>query len=64
MGFLRLSLFMHYFVTLYFCNHFEEEETAGCFASIVLRMSCYCGCPMTLPHGAVGRSAVYDCGIY
>ena len=26
-------------------------------------MSCYCKCPVALPHGAVGWSAVCDCGI-
>ena len=46
-----------------FCNHREEDERAGCFPFIVLRMSCYCKCSMTLPHGAVGWSAVCDCGI-
>ena len=25
-----------------FCNHLEEKERAGCFAFIVLLMSCYC----------------------
>ena len=34
-----------------FCNHLEEERRAGCFAFIVLRMSCYCKCSVTLPHG-------------
>ena len=24
------------------CNYLEEEEKAGCFAFIVLQMSCYC----------------------
>ena len=24
-----------------FCNHLDEEERAGCFASIVFWMSCY-----------------------
>ena len=33
------------------------------FAFIVLRMSCYCKCSVTLPHGAVGWSAVCVCGI-
>ena len=48
----------------YFCNRFEEEEKeAGCFAIIVLQMNCYCKCFVTLPHGAVGWSAVCDCGI-
>ena len=26
-------------------------------------MSCYCKCPVALPHGAVGLSAVCGCGI-
>ena len=30
---------------------------------IVLRMSCYCKCAMTLPNGAMGWSALYDCSI-
>ena len=37
-----------------FCNHLEEEERAGCFAFVVLRMSCYCICSVALPYGAVG----------
>ena len=44
------------------CNHHEEEERAGCFAFVVLRMSCYCICSLALPYGAVGGSAVCDCG--
>ena len=40
---------------------FDEEERAGCFAFIVFWMSCYCKCPVVLPHGAVGWSAVCDC---
>ena len=31
-------------------NHLEEEERAGCFALIVLRMSCYCKCSVALLH--------------
>ena len=34
----------------------DEEKRAGCFAFIVLRMSCYFKCSVTLPHGAVGWS--------
>ena len=34
--------------------HLEEEERAGCFAFVVLQMSCYCKWSVTLPHGAVG----------
>ena len=36
---------------------------AGCFALIVFMMSCFCKCPVALPHGTLGLSAVYDCGI-
>ena len=38
----------------YFCNHFEEEEKAGCLAIIVLQVFCYYKCSVALPHGAVG----------
>ena len=63
-GFLCLSLFgMHYFLSFLVCNHLEEEERAGCFVFVVLRMSHYCICSVALPYGAVGRSAVCDCGI-
>ena len=37
----------------------NKEEKAGCFAIIVLQMHCYYKCP----RGAVGWSAVCDCGI-
>ena len=38
-------------------------KRAGCFAFIVLRMSCYCKYPVALPHRAIDWSAVCDCGI-
>ena len=44
-------------------NNPEEEEKAGRFAIIVLHMYCYYKCSVALPHGAVGWSAVCDCGI-
>ena len=41
MGVLCLSLFgMHYFVSFLVCNHLEEEETACCFAFVVLPSEC------------------------
>ena len=46
-----------------FRNHLEEEERSGCFAFIVLGMSCYCKFFVALPHDAVGSSAVCDCSI-
>ena len=45
------------------CNHLDEQERSGCFAFIVLQMSCYFKCPVTLHDGTVGWSAVCDCGI-
>ena len=63
-GVLYLSLFgMHYFVSFLVFNHLEEEARAGCFAFVVLRMSCYCICSVSLPYGVVGWSAVCDCDI-
>ena len=53
----------HQFVFFLFCNQLEKEERAGCFAFIVYQMSCYCKCSVTLPHDALGWSAVCDCGI-
>ena len=53
-------------ITLYtfeFCNHLEEGERAGCFAFIVLWISCCCKCFVTHLHFAVGWSVVCDCGI-
>ena len=44
-------------------SYFEEEERAGCFAFIVLRISCYCKCSVALPHNVVGWSGVYVCCI-
>ena len=46
-----------------FCNHIEEEDKAGCFAIIVLKMYCYYKCSVALPRGAVGWSVVCDYGI-
>ena len=52
-----------YLVCYVFCNHLKVEEKAGCFAIIVLQIYCYYACSVTHPHGAVGWSAVCDCGI-
>ena len=46
-----------------FCNHLEETERVGCFAIFVLQRYCCYRCVVALPHGAVGWSAVCDCGI-
>ena len=62
-----MSVYVLLFITLcpiQFCDHLEKEEKAGCFAIIVLQMNFYYKCCVALPHGAVGWSAVCDCGIY
>ena len=64
--FVFVLVFILVFITLcpfYFCNHLDEEERACCFVFIVFQMSCYCFCFVALPHGAMGCSAVCDCGI-
>ena len=55
-GILCLFLFCYALLCVLstFLNHLEEEERAGCFAFIVLRMYCYCKYSVTLPRGAVG----------
>ena len=47
----------------HFYNHLEEEDKAGSFDVIVLHMYCYYTNSLALPYGAVGWSAVCDCGI-
>ena len=32
-----------------FCNYLDEEERAGCFACLVVWISCYCKCPWLFP---------------
>ena len=60
-GVLCLSLFR---CASLFCKYPEEEEKAGCFASIVLQMYCYYKCSVALPRGAVGWYAVCICDIF
>ena len=46
-----------------FCNHLDGEERAGCSTLFVILVSCDCYCSVALPCGAMGWSAVCDCGI-
>ena len=46
-----------------FGNHVDGEELAGRFALLVFLVSCDCCCSETLLRGAVGWSALCDCGI-
>ena len=47
-----------------FCNHLDGTGRAGCFTLIVFLMSCACKCYVTFANGAIGWSAVCDCGIF
>ena len=64
-GVLCWSLF--WYALLYVLSSFAiilmRMRELVCFAFIVFWMSCYCNCPVALPHCAVGWSAVCDCGI-
>ena len=44
------------------CNHLDEQERAGSFVLTVFLMSCYCYCSVAIPCGALGWSALCDCG--
>ena len=61
MGVCNCSRFCCTLLPFWFCNYLDGEEGAGCFAWFVLLLSCYC-C-VALPRGAMGLSAVCDCGI-
>ena len=56
-----LRFVMHNLVSFLVSNHIDAR--AGCFAIIIFLTSFDCTCPAVLPHGAVGRSALCDCGI-
>ena len=47
---------IQYFVSFWFCNDLDGEERAGCFTLSYSQCS-------VLPHGAMGKSSVRDCGI-
>ena len=63
MGVLCKSLF--WYTLLYVLSSFAIILTRKkeLVAFVVFQMSCYCKCSMALPHGAMGLSAVCDCGI-
>ena len=52
---------MRHFVSVLFCNNLGGEERAGCFAYSAFIVSR--DCCVALPRGALGLSAVCDCGI-
>ena len=55
---------MYYILSLLVLqSSWRERESAGFPAFNVFWMSCYCICPVDLPHSAMGCSAVCDCGI-
>ena len=52
-----------YFLSIYVCNHLDEEKRAGCFALSAFLMSCDSQWSAARPQGVVGWFAVCDCGI-
>ena len=56
-----LCFAVRYFMPILALHHFDGEERAGCFAWFVFLVSR--DCCVALPRGAVGLSAVYECGI-
>ena len=61
MGVLCWSLFWYAF--LYVLSSFAIPLTRKRELVALLLLSFGCKCPVALPHGAVGWSAVCDCGI-
>ena len=53
--------FCYFYMFCCALHSLDEEERAVCFAFFVFLTSCYC-C-VYFPHGAMGLSAVCDCGI-
>ena len=54
---------IHYAVSFKFCNHLDGEKRIACFILTVFLVSCDSQCSVALPDGAVGWSAMCDCGI-
>ena len=59
--FIVLCFDVRYLCPFLFCNHLDGEERACCFALFVFLVSR--DCCVSLPRGAMGLSAVCDCGI-
>ena len=60
-----MVVFLFWFALLYVLSSFAIILTRkrGLVALLVFWMSCYCKCPVAFPRGAMGWSAVCDCGI-
>ena len=56
-----LCFFVRYFMSILVFNHLDGEERASCFAWFVFLVSR--DCCVALLRGAMGLSAVCDCGI-
>ena len=53
---------MHIFMSIQFCNPLGGEDRGGYFAWFVFLVTGDIN--VALPHGAMGLSAVSDCGIF
>ena len=56
-----MIVFVLLFLSIFAIILRRKIELHGCFAFIVLRMSCYCECSVALPRGAVECGCT--CGI-
>ena len=65
MGVLCLSLFCYALLCVHssFAIILKRKRKLVALAIIVEQMYCYYKCSLALPHGAMGWSAVCDCGI-
>ena len=62
-GFCNCSMFCFEVLSALSSFAMDGEEDAGCFTLFVFLVSCVCYCSVALPRGAVGWSALCDCGI-
>ena len=55
---------MHYFDFSSFVIILTRRRLLVPLLLLHFGVSCYCKCLVALPHGAMGWSVVYDCGIF
>ena len=61
--FFVVVLYLSYFGVHYFVFFLVSIILMRKRVPVALRMFCYCKCSVAFPHGAMGWSAVCDCGV-